>query len=141
MSRLLSPPSEEDGHRPLAQSTDPVPLDSSVRTTSIHPELPTIRVPGSDEVPSCRYDPVTCEPMNIEELRAKLQQLRKEHPSTTAVLKAQEDAAKEIKQRMEEADRKRNEIQKVLDKKMKEWEMEYKVLSKYQATKVSNLPS
>jgi predicted nucleic acid-binding Zn-ribbon protein len=79
--------------------------------------------------------------MNIEELRAKLQQLRKEHPSTTAILKAQEDAAKEIKQRMEEADRKRNEIHKVLDKKMKEWEMEYKVLSKYQATKVSNLPS
>lgn len=141
MSRLLSPPSDEDGQHCLSQATDPVPLDSSVRTTAIHPELPTIRVPGSDEVPSSHYDPVTCKPMNIEKLQAKLQQLRKEHPSTTAVLKAQEDTAKAIKQRMEEADRKRNEVQKLLDKKMKEWDMEYKVLSKYQATKVSNLPS
>ncbi|QKX56635.1 uncharacterized protein TRUGW13939_03740 [Talaromyces rugulosus] len=141
MNRLLSPPSEEDGHRPSSQPTDHVPLESSVRTTPIHPELPAIRVPGNDERPSCHYDPVTCEPMNIEDLRTKLQQLRKEHPSRTAILKAQEDAAKEIKQRMEEADRKKNEIQKVLDKKMKEWDMEYKVLSKYQATKVTNLPS
>jgi hypothetical protein len=53
----------------------------------------------------------------------------------TAMLKAQEDAVKEIRQKLEEKDRKKDEIQKALDKKAKEWDVEYKILSKYQASK------
>lgn len=72
---------------------------------------------------------------------SQIQQLRKIYPSKAAALRAQEDIAKEVKQRMEEADRKRNEVQKLLEKKTKEWDMEYKVLSKYQELKASELPS
>lgn len=62
----------------------------------------------------------------------------------TAIVKAREDAVREIKQKMEEKERKRDEIQKALDKKAKEWDVEYKILSKYQASKTSpssDLPS
>jgi septation ring formation regulator EzrA len=83
---------------------------------------------------------VNCEPFNTEEIRPQLQQLRKEYPSTTAILKAQEDAVREVRQKMVEAERKSGEVQKALDKKMKEWDIEYKVLSKYQ-DKSSDAPS
>lgn len=46
-----------------------------------------------------------------------------------------------MKQRMEEATRKRNEVQKALDKKVKERDTELKVLSKYQEVKASELPA
>ena len=137
MSRLPSPPSESDGPAP---SQEPVPLESEIRTTPIHPLLRGIRVPSGDR-PSSQYHPVTCQPLNIEELDSQIQQLRKIYPSKAAALRAQEDIAKEVKQRMEEADRKRNEVQKLLEKKTKEWDMEYKVLSKYQELKASELPS
>ncbi|EED20058.1 conserved hypothetical protein [Talaromyces stipitatus ATCC 10500] len=135
MSRLPSPPSEEDNARPPSRALDPVPLTSSIRTTPIHPQLPDIRIPDDAKIPSTHYHPVTCEPLNIAEIQPQLQHLRKEYPSMTAMLKAREDAVKEIKQKLEEKDRKRDEIQKALDKKVKEWDVEYKILSKYQASK------
>lgn len=51
------------------------------------------------------------------------------------MLKAREDAVKEIRQKLKEKDKKRDEVQKALDKKVKEWDVEYKILSKYQASK------
>lgn len=135
MSRLPSPPSEEENARPQSRAFDPVPLNSSIRTTPIHSQLPEIRVPQNGTVPSTHYHPVTCEPLNIEELQPQLQHLRKEYPSVTAMLKAQEDAVKEIRQKLEEKDKKRDEVQKALDLKAKEWDMEYKILTKYQASK------
>lgn len=136
MSRLPSPPSEEENAELHSRrAANPVPLDSSIRTTPIHPQLPEIRVPQNGAIPSTHYHPVTCEPLNIEGIQAQLQHLRKEYPSITAMLKAQEDAVKEIRQKLEEKDRKRDEIQKALDKKAKEWDVEYKILSKYQASK------
>lgn len=138
MSRLPSPPSEPDGPAP---SQEPVSLTSEIRTTPIHPLLPEIRVPSDDRRPSSQYHPVTCQPLNVEELDDQIRQLRKMYPSKTAVLRAREDIAKEIRQRLEEAERKRSEVQKLLDKKVKEWDMEYKVLSKYQEMKASELPS
>ncbi|OKL60365.1 hypothetical protein UA08_04171 [Talaromyces atroroseus] len=148
MSRLPSPPSEEENTKPHAHSraaNDAVPLTSHIRTRPIHPQLPEIRVPGDERregadalpLPSTHYHPVTCEPLNIQDIQPQLQNLRKEYPSMTAVAKAQEDTVKEIKQKMEEKERKRDEIQKALDKKAKEWEVEYKILSKYQASKTS----
>lgn len=145
MSRLPSPPSEEENAGPHSHANH-VPLSSPIRTTPIHPELTEIRIPAGgsreegDKVPSSHYHPVTCEPLNIEEIQPQLQQLRKEFPSMTAILKAQEDTVKEIKQKMEEKDRKRDEIQKALDKKAKEWDIESKILSKYQASKSSDMP-
>lgn len=135
MSRLPSPPSEEENARPHSRTLDSVPLSSSIRTSPIHPQLPEIRVPQNGTILSTHYHPVTCEPLNIEEIQPQLQHLRKDHPSMTAMLKAQEDAVKEIRQKLEEKDRKRDSIQKALDKKAKEWDVEYKILSKYQASK------
>lgn len=135
MSRLSSPPSEEENVRRQSRAFEAVPLDSSIRTTPIHEQLPEIRVPQSDTVPSTHYHPVTCELLNIEEIQPQLQHLRKEHPSKTAMLKAQEDAVKEIRQKLEEKEKKRDAAQKALDAKAKEWEVEYKVLTKYQASK------
>jgi predicted small metal-binding protein len=135
MSRLPSPPSEEENARPRSRAIDPVPLNSSIRTTPIHPQLPEIRVPQNNTIPSTHYHPVTCEPLNIEEIQPQLQHLRKEHPSITAMRKVQEDAVKEIKQKLKEKDKKRDEVQKKLDTKAKEWDMEYRVISKYLASK------
>lgn len=135
MSRLPSPPSEEENVRPRSRALDPVPLNASIRTTPIHPQLPEIRVPQNETIPSTHYHPVTCEPLNIEEIQPQLQHLRREHPSITAMLKAREDAVKEIRQKLKEKDKKRDEVQKALDKKVKEWDVEYKILSKYQASK------
>ena len=112
-------------------SMRPVPLEASIRTTPIHPLLPDIRVPGEPLSPH-RYHPVTCAPIDIADVRNQLQQLRKEYPSAVAVLKAQEEAAKEVKRRIDEAERKRNEVQKALDKVILDRDTELKVLSKYQ---------
>lgn len=131
----LSPPAEPNSPQP-----QPVSLDSPTRTTPIHSLLPDIRVPG-EPLPPHRYHPVTCIPIDAVEVRAQLQQLRKEYPSATAALKAQEEAAKEVKQRLEDAERKRDEVQKALDKKIKERDTELKVLSKYQEVKASELSS
>lgn len=135
MSRLPSPPSEEENARPRSRAVDPVPLNSSIRTTPIHSQLPEIRVPQNSTIPSTHYHPVTCEPLNIQEIQPQLQHLRKEHPSITAMRKAREDAVKEIRQKLEEKDKKRDEVQKKLDTKAKEWDMEYRVISKYLASK------
>lgn len=126
----LSPPSESTP----SPSTKPVPLDSTIRTTPIHSLLPDVRVP-SEPLPLYKYHPVTCAPIDPEEHRAQLEELRREYPTPEAALKAQEEAAREVKQRMEEAERKREDVQKAMDKKIKERNTELKVLSKYQEVK------
>lgn len=126
----LSPPSESTP----SPSTKPVPLDSTIRTTPIHSLLPDVRVP-SEPLPLYKYHAVTCAPIDPEEHRAQLEELRREYPTPEAALKAQEEAAREVKQRMEEAERKREDVQKAMDKKIKERNTELKVLSKYQEVK------
>ncbi|PGH04852.1 hypothetical protein AJ80_08461 [Polytolypa hystricis UAMH7299] len=129
--RLPSPPAEpgSPGH-----SADPIPLDSSTRTTPIHHLLPDIRVP-SDPLPPHRYHPVTCVPLDAVEMRVELQQLRKEYSNSVAAIKAQEDAAKEVKRRIQEAEEKRDHIQKVMKRKTEERDMERKVFSKIKKEK------
>ncbi|GIK02442.1 hypothetical protein Aspvir_006497 [Aspergillus viridinutans] len=139
----LSPPAESDStlttNHPL---NAPVPLDSPLRTTPIHPSLPDIRVPNSPLKPH-QYDPVTCAPIDLESgsIRSHLNHLRTEYPSPSAALKAQEQVAKEAKRKIQEAERKREEVQKAMDKKVKERDTEMKVLSKYQKVRGLELPS
>lgn len=128
---LLSPPSE---------SASTVPLDSPIRTTAIHPDLPHIQVPGGP-LPVYSYHPITCQPIDDQDLRAELEQLRQEFPSKEAALRAQEQAAKEARRKIEEVEKKREQIQKAIDKKIKELDTEMKVLSKYQEVKASDIPS
>ncbi|KAL3478713.1 hypothetical protein BJX99DRAFT_256129 [Aspergillus californicus] len=137
MDRLpLSPPSEPASSPRLA----PVPLDSPTRTTAIHELLPEIRLP-SEPLPIYRFHPVTCTSIEPEAVRAQLEQMRREFPNPDAALKAQEQAAKELKQKLEDAEKKREEVQRAMDKKIKERNTELKVLSKYQDGKNSSLPT
>ncbi|KAI9931876.1 hypothetical protein ASPWEDRAFT_169285 [Aspergillus wentii DTO 134E9] len=137
----LSPPSEPTP-APAAPSTKdlPVPLDSPIRTTPIHSTLPDLRVPN-DPLPPHKYHPVTCVPIDSStpEISTHLEQLREEYPSPEAALKAQEDVAKEVKQKMEDAEKKREEVQRAMDKKVKERNTEMKVLSKFQEVKASDI--
>jgi regulator of protease activity HflC (stomatin/prohibitin superfamily) len=128
---LPSPPSE---------SAAAVPLDSSIRTTPIHPDLTEIQVPG-EPLPVYRYHPITCQPIEEQDVRAELEKLRQEFPSKETALRAQEQAAKEVKRTLEEAEKKKGQIQRAMDKKTKERDTEMKVLSKYQEVKASDLPS
>ena len=128
---LLSPPSEP---------TSIVPLDSSIRTTPIHPDLPEVQVPG-EPLPSYRYHPITCQPIDEEETRAELEELRKEFPTKETALRAQELAAKEVQRKIKEIEKKKEQIQKAMDKKIKERDTELKVVSKYQQGKGSDITS
>ncbi|KAL2826864.1 hypothetical protein BDW59DRAFT_160749 [Aspergillus cavernicola] len=132
----LSPPSEPAYSPPPAL----VPLDFPTRTTPIHELLPEIRLP-SEPLPTYRYNPVTCASINAEDVRAELEQLRREFTSPAAALKAQEQTVTELKQKLEDADKKREEVQRAMDKKIKERNTELKVLSKYQDGKASNMPT
>lgn len=132
----LSPPSEPTSSPPA----NPIALDSPLRTTPIHALLPEVRVPR-EPLPSYRYNPVTCAPLEGEDVRAQIEQLRQEFTSPDEIAKVQEQVAKEVKQKMEDAERKREEVQKAMDKKIKERNTEMKVLSKYQNVKPSDIPS
>ena len=127
MSHLPPSPPSEPSPPPL--EAEHVPLDSSIRTCPIHALLPDIRVP-SDPLPPCRYHPVTCAPLDVVKIRSELQQLRKEYPTPTAILKAQDEAAKQVKQRMKAAAEKSDYIQKIMKTKTDERDMERRVFSK-----------
>lgn len=128
---LPSPPSE---------SASAIPLDSSIRTISIHPDLTEIQVPG-EPLPVYRYHPITCQPIEEQDVRAELYKLRQEFPSKETALRAQEQAAKEVKRTLDEAEKKKEQVQRAMDKKIKERDTEMKVLSKYQEVKASDIPS
>ncbi|OJJ47641.1 hypothetical protein ASPZODRAFT_1735778 [Penicilliopsis zonata CBS 506.65] len=138
VQRPLSPPAET---APVPDSKI-VPLDSPTRTTPIHPLLPEIRVPG-EPLPPYRYHPVTCLPIDSdsEEIQSQLRELRQEVSSREAALKMQEELARQVRQKMDEAEKKREMVQKAMDKKTKERNTELKVLSKYQEVKASDIPS
>lgn len=155
--------------KPIAPPSEPtpstmaniIPLDSPLRTTSIHPLLPDIRVPGPKEpqdesdqeaeeqnqksLKPHHYHPMTCAPIPLEkdtEEKQQLDALRQEYQSPDDALKEQEQVAREAKRRIEAATKKREEVQRAMDKKVKERNTEMKVLSKYQEVKASDiLPS
>ncbi|KAL4911233.1 hypothetical protein BDW74DRAFT_172700 [Aspergillus multicolor] len=128
----LSPPSEPASRSSLETSIPTIPLDAPTRTTPLHALLPEIRVP--DTLPPHQYNPITCAALdlNAEDMRLELEQLRKEFSTPDAALKAQEEAARELKQRLEDAEKKREEVQRAMDKKIKERNTELKVLEKFQ---------
>ncbi|CAI7652914.1 unnamed protein product [Penicillium pancosmium] len=128
---LPSPPSE---------TVSAVPLDSPIRTTPIHPDLPEVQLPG-EPLPIYKYHPVTCQPLEEQDIRTEIEQLRQEFPTKETALRAQELAAKEAKRKIEEAEKKKEQVQKAIDKKVKERDTEMKVLSKYQEVKASEIPS
>jgi multidrug resistance efflux pump len=96
--------------------------------------LPDIRVP-SDPHPPHHYHPVTCVPLDHVEIRAELQQLRKECSTSVAALKAREEAAKEVKRRIEEAEAKADHLHKLMKRKTEERDTERRVFAKMKKEK------
>ncbi|PGH08352.1 hypothetical protein GX51_01178 [Blastomyces parvus] len=125
-----SPPSEPQSPEGQSHSAaEPVPLDSTIRTTPIHHLLPDIRVP-SDPLPAHRYHPITCTPLDAVEIRAQLQSLRKEYPTSVAAVKGQEEMAREVKRRLKEAEEKRENLQRLMKRKTEERDTERRVFEK-----------
>jgi hypothetical protein len=77
---------------------------------------------------------VTCEPIKPQDYPNELGQLQQEFTSKDAVLRAQERTAKEVQEIIENAQRKREDVQRAMDKKVKERDTEMKVVSKFQET-------
>lgn len=115
-----------------------VPLDSSLRITPIHPDLLEIKVPEGP-LPLYSYHPVSCEPINHQDYQDELHKLGQEYKTKEAALRAQEQAAKQVKEMIEQHQRKREEIQRAMDKKIKERDTEMKVVSKFQEAKASDI--
>lgn len=67
---------------------------------------------------------------------AELRSLRKTHPTRDGALQAQTQAALDAAQRIADLRRRREEVQRAMDKKVKERNTEMKVLEKYQEVKV-----
>ena len=136
---MVKPEPSPSASSPPAEAAT-VPLDSTTRVTPIHPDLAEIKVPDGP-LPSYRYHPVTCQPIKPRDYQTELKQLEEQYKSREAALHAQEQIAKEVKEKIETAERKREEVQKSIDKKVKERDTEMKVVSKFQETKASDIPS
>lgn len=97
---------------------------------------------------SHNYNPLTCTPFSFPNIpqnqpstgttqhEKDLADLREEYPIPEAALRAQEATAREAKRRIEETIKKREEVQRAMDKKVKERDTEMKVLEKYQEVNV-----
>ena len=147
-----------DDSQPGTTREGTVSLDSATRTTAIHPLLPDIRVPGQtpqDPSPeenkndgddnddghndtvlkTHHYHPLSCEPIDTsnlpEEQEQELESLRSTY-TPSAAQKAQDQAAHDARARIEWINRRRDEVQRAIDKKVKERNTEMKVLEKYQ---------
>jgi hypothetical protein len=109
-----------------------IPLDSPSRQRPLHPELGAVKVPLGD-LPASHYHPVTCEPFTVEDLQHhKFQALLKQYGTPEEARKAQEDAIREVKQRLEEAAQKTREVEKEMEEKEKTRNIERKA---YQSMK------
>lgn len=105
-----------------------VPLDSPIRRVAIHPDLPEIKVPDGN-LPY-HYHPVSCEPFSSEDLQDKLPQLRKQYPTPAAALKAQKEAIEEVKDMLDETEKKRREINQLMEEMEKTRGIERKIFLK-----------
>ncbi|CAG8101150.1 unnamed protein product [Penicillium olsonii] len=115
-----------------------VPLDSPLRAVPIHPDLPEIKLPEGP-LPPHSYHPVTCEPIKAQDHSDELRRLEQEYTTKEAALLAQERTAQEVKEIIQTAQRKREEIQKAMDKKVKERDTEMKVVSKFQEAQATDM--
>lgn len=115
-----------------------VPLDSPLRAIPIHADLPEIKVPEGP-LPPHNYHPVTCEPIKSQDYPDELRELEQEYTSKEAALLAQERTVKEVKEIIQTAQRKREDVQKAMDKKIKERDTEMKVVSKFQEAQATEM--
>ena len=126
-----------------------VPLDSTTRQVPIHPDLPSIKVPGDNpDLKPYQYHPVTCEPLTNDDLThhhkatsisgsnpssapgPNIQQLQKQFPTPEAAERALIEAVREVKMKLEESEEKRKEVEREIEELKKTREIEKKVYEK-----------
>ncbi|KAJ9608375.1 hypothetical protein H2200_007363 [Cladophialophora chaetospira] len=132
----------------VAVQTGPVPLDSPLRTTPIHPSLPSIKVPDTTTT-TPNINPITLQPFTETDLsKHGYEKLRAQifaSPSAAAatsnpeVLTAQQKAeisrlrdetANALKQKLDEREARVREIEREMEEKEKIREVERKVFRK-----------
>ena len=107
-----------------------LPLEHATRQRPIHTDLPQVRVPAGD-LKTCQYHPVTGEPFTADDLQHPLlSEALDNYSSPESALKAQQDAVREVKRRMEENEQKSREIDKDMEQKEKIREIERKIFQK-----------
>lgn len=124
-----------------------LPLDSSLRTQPIHPLISEIRLsPHVEELstdtamynstsnpraPVTTLNPATSQPFTLDELRAhKLESLLSQYPTRDMAMRAREDTAAELRNLLDESERRNKEIDRELDEKEKTREIERKVYAR-----------
>ncbi|KAL6245431.1 hypothetical protein RBB50_007430 [Rhinocladiella similis] len=128
---------------PSGNEHDPVPLDSPLRTTPIHPSVPSVKVPANAV---WNMNPITLQPFTEEELvkygyekvRAEVHSARGTDAKGKAGAKAKEqevarlreETANMLKQKLEERENKLREITREMEEKEKIREVERKVFRK-----------
>jgi hypothetical protein len=134
-----------------------VPLDSTIRQVPIHPDLPSIKVPGDNpDLKPYQYHPVTCEPLTNDDLThhskatstsgsnpsstpgANLQLLQKQFPTPEAAERALIETVREVKMKLEESEEKRKEVEREMEELKKVREMERKVYEKMKEGKTKS---
>ncbi|KIW16349.1 hypothetical protein PV08_06400 [Exophiala spinifera] len=121
----------------------PVPLDSPLRTTPIHPAVPAVKVPADA---AWNLNPITLQPFTDEELtkygyekvRAEVNSARGVDAKGKAGVKAKqeevarlrEETANMLRQKLEERETKLREITREMEEKEKIREVERKVFRK-----------
>ena len=117
-----------------------VPLDSPLRTTSVHPSLPALKLPSNH--PTSNVHPFTLQPFSESDLKTHgYEKLRAEYEDGSGGLKkseiekAREEAVGMLRERMAEREGKEREIEREVEEKEKIREVERKVYRKKMADK------
>jgi malate synthase len=79
--------------------------------------------------------------METRDYQSELIKLEREYQSREAASRAQDEIAKEVRAKIQSLQQKREEVQKAIDKKIKERNTEMKVVSKFYEVKASDIPS
>jgi len=132
-----SAPTEPPPSDPTMTTTaPPPPLDSPLRTTPLHPDLPGIKVPS--ESTAQNLNPVTLRPFTLDELKdLGFEALVEKYVGGASGLNdggnkeearsERDDLARQLREKLEENERKRAEIEREMDEKEKIRDVERRV--------------
>lgn len=107
-----------------------IPLDSDQRTTPIHPLLPMFKMPSPSTKEQRPLHPNTLEPLTDEIISTELAELRAKYKTPEAAAHARDELAAQMKTIADEVMRRRDEIDREIEKATKQRDMERRVYNK-----------
>lgn len=134
-----------------SSTTGPVPLDSPLRTTPIHPSIPLIKVPSTAASTEPNTNPITLQPFTEAELAKHGYEKLRAHISAAAgnsnprsnanggvlsekekeeLQRIKEETAMLLKHKLDEREQRVREIEREMEEKEKIREVERKVFRK-----------